>query len=139
VDDIEFGIKRVTMEWEQKSLAPQFDTKEQYEESHLMDKGPVHWTLIKKREYPLLANLLEDTELQLKKKMHGRQRSLERTQMQNASAEREKAVAKGKIGKAIRTITVRPQEHYDMHTLTLPTGKLLVDLISIHDTDVKHW
>ena len=119
-EDIETGIRRVTQEWEYKLLALQFDTKEQHEEAQLMGKGPSHWRLVEKRQYPLLASQLRDTELLLKKKMHGRQRSLERTQMQNASAEREKAVTAGKIGKAIKAILGKPQSQYDMHTLTLP-------------------
>ena len=100
VDDIEVGIKRVTMEWEQKLRQIQFDTKEQHEEAHLMGKGPTHWRLIEKKYYPRLADWLRETELLIKKKMHGRQRSLERMQMLNASAERERAVAEGKIGRA---------------------------------------
>ena len=139
-DLIDVGIKRVTMEWEQKLRALQFDTKEQHEEAYLMGKGPpAHWRFTEKRHCPLLAQWLRDTEIQLKKKMHGRQRRLERLQMQNASAEREKAVASGKIGKAIKAIMGKPREMYDMHTLTLPTGELLVDPITIHDTHVKHW
>jgi exonuclease III len=138
-DDIETGIKRVTLEWEYKLQALQFDTKEQHEEAHMMGKGPAHWRLIEKRLYPLLASQLRDTELLLKKKMHGRQRSLERTQMQNASAEREKAVSTGKIGKAIRAILGKSQSQYDMHTLSLPSGELIVDPLTIHDTHVEHW
>ena len=138
-DDIETGIKRVTLEWEYKLQALQFDTKEQHEEAHMMGKGPAHWKLIEKRLYPLLASQLRDTDLLLKKKMHGRQRSLERTQMKNASAEREKAVATGKIGKAIRAIIGKLQGQYDMHTLTLPNGELMVDPLAIHDTHVEHW
>ena len=71
--------------------------------------------------------------------MHGRQRSLERTQMLNASAEREKAVAAGKIGKAIKAILGKPQSQYDMHSLTLPSGELIVDPLTLHDTHVEHW
>jgi len=48
-DDIEIGIKRVTMEWEQKLRALQFDSKEQHEEAHMMGNGPVHWRLIEKK------------------------------------------------------------------------------------------
>ena len=59
--------------------------------------------------------------------------------MQNASAEREKAVATGKIGKAIRAILGKHQGQYDMHTLTLPNGELKVDPVDIHDTHVEHW
>jgi hypothetical protein len=138
-DDIETGIRRVTLEWEHKLHALKFDTKEQHEEAHMMGKGPAHWRLVEKRQYPLLATQLRDTELLLKKKMHGRQRSLERTQMQNASAEREKAVSAGKIGKAIRAILGKPQSQYDMHTLALPSGELIVDPLTIHDTHVEHW
>jgi len=66
----------VTLEWEYKIQALQFDTKEQHEEAHMMGKGPAHWRLIEKLQYPLLANQLRETELLHKKKMHGRQRSL---------------------------------------------------------------
>jgi len=59
--------------------------------------------------------------------------------MQNASAEREKAVVAGKIGKAIRAIQGKPQSHYDLHTLTLPLGELIVDPLTLHDTHVEHW
>jgi hypothetical protein len=97
VEDIEVGIRRVTLEWEHKLQALQFDTKEQHEEAQMMGKG--QWRLIEKRQYPLLPSQLRDTELLLKKKMHARQRNLERTQMQNASAEREKAVAAGKLAR----------------------------------------
>jgi len=139
VEDIEVGIRRVTLEWEHKLQALQFDTKEQHEEAQMMGKGPAYWRLIEKRQYPLLPSQLRDTELLLKKKMHGRQRSLERTQMQNASAEREKAVAAGKIGKAIRAILGKTQSRYDMHTFILPSGELIVDPLTLHDTHVEHW
>jgi len=105
----------------------------------MMGKGPTHWRLIERRQYPLLANQLRDTELLLKKKVHGGQRSLEKTQMQNASADREKAFSTEKIGKAIRAILGKPQSPYDMHTLTLPSGELIVDPFTIHDTHVEHW
>jgi len=59
--------------------------------------------------------------------------------MRNASAEREKAASSGNIGKAIRAILGKPQNQYDMHTLTLPSGELRVDPITIHDTHVEHW
>jgi len=85
----------------------------------MMGKGPAHSRLIEKRQYPLLANQLRDTELLLKKKMHGRQRSLERTQMQNASAEREKAVSSGKIGNDINLSCCHVEFNLDLLPLWL--------------------
>jgi hypothetical protein len=41
-EDIETGIRRVTLEWEHKLQKIQFDSKEQHEEAHLMGKGPAH-------------------------------------------------------------------------------------------------
>jgi exonuclease III len=139
VEDIEMGIKRITMEWENKVRQLQFDTQQQHEEAHLMGKGPVHWRLIEKKFYPRLAEWLRETELQIKKKMHGRQRSLERLQMQNASAERERAVSAGKIGKAIKSILGKSQMQYDLHSLQLPSGEIITDPLNIHDTHVAHW
>jgi len=43
--------------------------------------------------------------------------------MQNASAACELAVAAVKIGKAIKFILGKPTQQYDMHSLTLPSGK----------------
>jgi len=59
--------------------------------------------------------------------------------MQNASAEREKAVSAGNIGKAIKAILEKTQSQYDMHTLSLPTEELIVDPLTLHDTHVEHW
>ena len=125
VDDIEVGIRRVTIEWEQKIKQLQFDTKELHEEAQLMGRGPTFWRLVEHKQYPLLANWLRIEELSIKKKMHGRQRSLDRQQMLNASAEREKAVKAGKIGKAIKAIMGKSLAQYDLHSLTLPTGELI--------------
>jgi exonuclease III len=139
VDDIEVGIRRVTIEWEQKIKQLQFDTKELHEEAQLMGRGPTFWRLVEHKQYPLLANWLRIEEINIKKKMHGRQRSLDRQQMLNASAEREKAVKAGKIGKAIKAIMGKSQAQYDLHSLTLPNGELILDPITIHDTHVQHW
>ena len=105
----------------------------------MMGKGPVFWRLVERKQYPLLANWLRYEELQLKKKMHGRQRSLDRLQMNNASAEREKAVRAGKIGKAIKSILGKSQAQYDLHSVKLSTGELIADPLKIHETHVQHW
>jgi len=81
MEDISMVIRRVTIEWEHKLHALQFDSNEQYKEAHMMGKEPAHWRLIEMRQHPLLANLLRKAELQLMKKIHGRQQSLERTQI----------------------------------------------------------
>jgi hypothetical protein len=138
-DDIDRGIQIVTREWEQKLRQLRFDTKEQHEEAHSMGNGPSYWRLIERKNYPLLAQQLRQMEKLLKKRMHGRQRSHDRQQMQNASAAREKAVADGKIGKAIKSILGKPTQQYDMHSLTLPSGELVMEPQKVHDTHAKHW
>jgi len=138
-DDIDKGIHIITREWEQKLQQLRFDNKEQHEEAHSMGNGPSYWRLVERKNYPLLAQQLRHMEKQLKKKMHGRQRSHDRLQMQNASADREKAVAAGKIGKAIKSILGKPTQQYDMHSLTLPSGELVMEPQKVHDTHVQHW
>jgi len=59
--------------------------------------------------------------------------------MQNASAAREKAVAAGKMGKAIKSILSKSTQQYEMHSLTLFTGELVMEPHVVHDTHVKHW
>ena len=138
-DDIDKGIHIITREWEQKLQQLRFDNKEQHEEAHSMSNRPSFWRLVEHKNYPLLAQQLRHMEKQLKKKMHGRQRSHDRLQMQNASADREKVVAAGKIGKAIKSILGKPTQQYDMHSLTLPSGELVMEPQKVHDTHVQHW
>jgi len=104
-----------------------------------MGNGPHYWRLQERAAYGQLANKLRNMVKMLKMKSHGRQRSHDRIQMQNASAQREEAVAAGKIGHTIRAITGQVQQSYDLHPLTLPTGDQLMDPIQIHDVHVQDW
>ena len=113
-DSIEQGIMRVTKIWENKIKKLQLGDKVEHEEV-----GPVFWRLINKSEYHKLPTLLREMEKTLLKKMHGRQRHEDRLQMKNASAEREKSVAKGKVGKAIKSILSQQQAPYDLNTLRM--------------------
>jgi len=70
--------------------------------------------------------------------MQGRQCSNERQKMQNASAAREKAVAAGKIGKAIKSTSGKLTQQHKMHSLTLSTGELFMKPQVVHDIHLKH-
>jgi len=117
-DDIDRGIQNVTREWENKLKQLRWDYKDEYEEAHNMGNGPSYWRLIERKNYLILAQQLRNVGKQVKKKMNGRQRSHDRQQLQDAFAAREKAVAAGKISKAIKYILGKPTQQYDMHSLT---------------------
>ena len=55
VDDIEAGIRRVTIEWELKIKQIQLDKKELHEEAQLMGRGPTFWRLVERKHYPLIT------------------------------------------------------------------------------------
>ena len=52
----------------------------------------------------------------VEKRMYGRQHSRDRKKMQNTSTQQERAVATGKIGKAIKLILGILPQQYDMHS-----------------------
>ena len=120
-DSIEQGIMRTTKVWENKIRRLQLGDREEHEEAQGMGHGPSFWRLLSKSEYHRLPTLLREMEKTLLKKLHGRQRHEDRLQMKNASAEREKAVTKGKIGRAIKSILSQQQAPYDLNTLRLST------------------
>ena len=138
-DVIEKGIECVTKIWEDKLKKLTWDDKTAHEEAHGMGKGPTHWRLVKRSEYHHLPRWLREMEKDIKKKMHGRQRSEDRKNMKNASADREKAVAAGKVGRALKSILGTQQAQYDLNTLRLANGEMVTDPLIIHDTQVQHW
>ena len=138
-DIIEKGIENITRTWESKLKKLTWDDKAAHEEAHSMAKGPTYWRLINRNEYHHLPTWLREMEKDTKSKMHGRQRSEDRRKMKNASADREKAVAAGKVGKALKSILGTHQATFDLHTLRLATGELVTDPIIIHNTQVQHW
>ena len=133
------GIAHATALWEQKLKKLTWDDVKSREHAYAMGLGPSHWRLIQTTEYHKLSGWLSEQELKIKRQLHGRQRSEDRRAMKNASAEREKSVASGKVARAIRSILNKYQPTYDLNNLKLPNGQLITNPIEIHDHQARHW
>ena len=102
------------------------------------DHGPAFWRTTSTDNPNDLAEICSRDCARILTKLHGRQRSEMRSSISAATAQRERLLQEGKIGRAIKSILGTESGKFTYDTLHTPEG-LLTDPVQIHNRVAQHF
>ena len=136
--DVSCGITELANSWERFVLAFKFSCPERDGILAVTNHPPEFWRTVLASD-PRILHFLEDDMEILRSRMHGRQRTDLRKQINRAVAVREASREAGKIGRVIKSVLGNQTPPYSMTYIRAPDGRVLSDEEEIHNMVTAHF
>ena len=140
--EIDRGIRTLVSSWEKAVFAlanHEMTSFDPHEVLAATGMGPSSWRTLSRSQTIYLPSICTAQQTKLKKLMHYKNRSLERTRFNALVAAREESCRKGKLKTVIQSLTNKPRETYTMQRLLLHDGTTTTSPARIHSEHTNYF